>query len=60
MINSSEESDAAYVHLQGVPKKVSIKDFYSLLQFTVFDFIWIQYVRKFCLVYHLIDLDVSR
>ena len=49
--------------LQGVPKKVSIKNFYSDL-FTAsinnFEFIWTQYICKFCLVYHLIDLDASR
>ena len=48
---------------QGVPKKVSIKTFirsYSRLQFTVFGFIWIQYICKFCLVFHLKDLDASR
>ena len=42
--------------------KVLIKTFIltsSLLQFTVFEFIWIQYVCKFCLVYHLINLDAS-
>ena len=30
------------------------------LQFTVFEFIWIQSICKFCLVYQLIDLDASR
>ena len=25
-----------------------------------FEFIWIQYICKFCLVYHLIDLDATR
>ena len=42
--------------IQVVPKKVLIKAFIltcSLLQFTVFEFIWIQYIYKFCLVYHL-------
>ena len=40
-------------------KEVLIKTFNwicSGLQFTVFEFIWIQYICKFCLVYHLIDL----
>ena len=44
-------------------KKVSIKTFVltcSLLEFTVFEFIWIQYICKFCSVYHLKDLDASR
>ena len=44
---------------QDVMKKVSIKTLiltYSLLQFTGFEFIWIQYICKFCFVYHLIDL----
>ena len=39
------------------PKKVWIKTFIltcSLLQFTVFEFIWNQYICKFCLVYHKI------
>ena len=29
-------------------------------QFTVFEFIWIQYICKFCLVYHLKKFDASR
>ena len=36
-------------------KKISTKTFSrscSRLQFTVFEFIWIQYICKFCLVYH--------
>ena len=44
-------------------KKVSIKTFSwscSRLQFSVFEFIWIQYICKFCLVYHLKDLGASR
>ena len=44
-------------------KKVSIKTFIrscSLLHFRVFEFIWIQYICKFCLVYHLKDLGASR
>ena len=52
------------VLLYRVPhKKVSIKNFYSELlkaQFTVFKFIWIQYICKFCLVYNLKNLDSSR
>ena len=39
-------------------KKVSIKTFSrscSKFQFTVFEFIWIQYICTFCLVYHLKD-----
>ena len=27
---------------------------------SVFEFIWIQYICKFCLVYHLKDLGASR
>ena len=44
-------------------KNVSIKTFSrscSRLQFTVFEYIWIQYICKFCLVYHLKDLGASR
>ena len=48
--------------LQG-PKKLSIKNFCSDL-FTSsihnFECIWIQYICKLCLVYHLIDLGASR
>ena len=48
---------------QGVPKKGIDKkllvgaahDFNS-----VFEFIWIQYICKFCLAYHLKDLGASR
>ena len=29
-------------------------------QFTVFEFIWIQYICKSCFVYHLKNLDASR
>ena len=44
-------------------KKVSIKTFIqgcSRPQYKFFEFIWIQYICKFCLVYHLKDLDASR
>ena len=47
----------------GCPKKVSIKNFYSDLftdSFHIFEFIWIHSICKFCLVYHLIDLDISK
>ena len=37
-----------------------IKEPTNTVQFTVFEFIWIQYICKFCLVYHLIDLDTPR
>ena len=44
-------------------KKVSIKNFYSVLlkaSIYSFEFIRIQYICKFCLVYHLKNLDASR
>ena len=43
----------------GIDKKTFIRSC-SRLQFTVFEFIWIQYICKFCLVFHLKDLDASR
>ena len=47
----------------GCPIKKVLKTFIrscSRPQFTVFEFIWIQYICKFCLVYHLKNLDTSR
>ena len=46
-------------HTKGIHKKTFNRTC-SRLQFTVFEFIWIQYICKFCLVYHLIDLDASK
>ena len=50
-------------HIRGVPKTGIDKTFIrscSRPQFTVFEFISIQYICKFCLVYHLKDFDASR
>ena len=44
---------------KGIDKKTFIRSC-SQLQFTVFEFIWIQYICKFCAVFHLKDLDASR
>ena len=52
------------VRLKTVKARQPVKTLYfvtcSLLQFIVFEFIWIQYICKFCFVYHLMDFDTSR
>ena len=45
---------------KGIDKKLLFGASCSRLQFTVFEFIWIQYICKLCLVHHLKDLDASR
>ena len=44
---------------KGIDKKLSVWPVHCL-NWQFFEFIWIQHVCKFCLVYHLIDLDASR
>ena len=52
------------VCLQGVPKKVSTKKLLfgaaHYLNSEIFEFIWIQYICRFCLVYHLKGFGASR
>ena len=54
-----------YATCTGCPmKKVSMKNFLGGaaqgFNSQFFEVIWIQYICKFCSVYHLIDLDAPR
>ena len=58
-----EGKEKDHVFYRVSQKKVSTKNFLSELLTTSihsFEFIWIQNIRKFCLVYHLKDLGSSR
>ena len=45
-------------HKKGIDKKLLIGPAHGFS--SVFEFIWTQYIGKFCLVYQLIGLDASR
>ena len=62
VMHAATANTEVFYNMQGVPNSTN-KNYIltcSLLQFTAFEFILIQYICKFCLVYYLINLNSSR